>query len=38
MEKENIKLTLFIRANSAKNGPPLGTTLRQYWCKYYEIL
>jgi large subunit ribosomal protein L11 len=27
MDKENIKLTLYIRANSAKSGPPLGTTL-----------
>lgn len=27
MNKENIKLTLYIRANSAKSGPPLGTTL-----------
>jgi len=25
--KENITLTLYIRANSAKSGPPLGTTL-----------
>ena len=24
---ENIKLTIYIRANSAKSGPPLGTTL-----------
>jgi ribosomal protein L11 len=27
MNKDNIKLTLYIRANSAKSGPPLGTTL-----------
>ncbi len=27
MDKDNIKLVIYIRANSAKSGPPLGTTL-----------
>jgi large subunit ribosomal protein L11 len=27
MDSTNIKLVLYIRANSAKSGPPLGTTL-----------
>jgi large subunit ribosomal protein L11 len=27
MEKDNIKLVIYIRSNSAKSGPPLGTTL-----------
>jgi large subunit ribosomal protein L11 len=27
MEKPNLRLVLYIRSNSAKSGPPLGTTL-----------
>ena len=27
MENTNIKLVIYIRANNAKSGPPLGTTL-----------